>query len=183
MQSGMVTETIAAAIENDNFTDPFSNQGTITITQKGCSISYAPTPIPGLITAGQAAALMRTGTVTGNTVSLQGLLTTSALAVSSQPGLTITQVSQNQFQATAHVTGAVLKTNDSGSFSGSGTYSVNGKTGTFTLTYALTGSTILVRPGVGPSAQAALSRPLRAMDTLVSWAMAGRPLRPCLRTH
>ena len=86
----------------------------------------------------------------GNKISLQGLLTTAALAVSNQPDLTITQVSQNQFQTSGQLTGALLTTSDSGNFAGSGNYSYNGQTGTFTLTYVLTGSSTLVRPGVGP---------------------------------
>jgi uncharacterized protein (TIGR03437 family) len=149
-QSGSVTEIAVAAIENDNVTTPFSSQGTINISQTACSISYTPAPIPGLITQDQAGALVRTGTVVGTTVSLQGLLTTATLAVSNQPDLTITQVSQNQFQSSGQLTGALLTTSDSGNFNGSGTYSYNGQTGTFTLSYVLTGSSMLVRPGVGP---------------------------------
>jgi sugar lactone lactonase YvrE len=154
-QSGSVTETATSAIENVNVTDPFSGQGTINIVQAGCNISYTPIPVPGLITTDQAAALVRTGTVVGTTVSLHGLLTTQALAVSNQPDLTITQVSQNEFGASGQLTGAVLTTNDSGKFAGSGTYSANGQSGTFTLDYALTGSTTLLRAGVGPTVTAA----------------------------
>lgn len=147
-QSGNVTEIVTSAVENDNFTDPFSSQGTINIVQTGCSITYAPSPIPGLITQAQASALARTGTVTGTTVTLQGLLTTPALAVAAVPGLTITQVSQNQFQASGQLAGAILTTTDTGNFTGNGTYSENGQSGSFTLKYVLTGSTQLVRPGV-----------------------------------
>jgi uncharacterized protein (TIGR03437 family) len=154
-QSGTVTEVAVSAIENDDITDPYHTQGTINIVQTGCSVSYTPTPIPGLVTQSQAAAMARSGTVVGNTVSLQGLLTTPSLAVTT-PGLTITQVSQNAYHSAGRVTGAVISTSDSGSFAGSGTYSVNGQTGSFTLAYTLTGTATLVRPGVGPIPQGSM---------------------------
>jgi len=154
-QLGSVTETATSAVENVNVTDPFTEQGSINIVQAGCNISYTPTPVPGLITTDQAASLVRTGTVVGSTVSLQGLLTTQALAVANQPGLTITQVTQNEFRASGQLTGAILTTNDSGQFVGSGTYSANGQSGTFTLNYVTSGATTLLRPGIGPTVTAA----------------------------
>ena len=153
-QSGNLTEILTSAPENDNFTDPFSSQGSIVISQTGCSISYTPAPVSGLVTQAQAASLVRTGTVVGNTVSLAGLLTLPTLAVANLTGLTVTQVSQNQFQTSGPLTGAVIETSDSGNFTGAGTYSVSGQSGSFTITYILQGTSTLVRPGVGTVAPA-----------------------------
>ena len=139
-ESGTITEVISAAVETDNITNPYSVSGTANIVQTECSISYIPPSIPGLITPAQAAALTRTGKVVGNKVSIQGLLTTASLAVANNPNLTITTATKNQFQASGQATGAVLQTNDSGNFAGSGTYSENGQTGSFTITYVLTGT-------------------------------------------
>jgi hypothetical protein len=142
-ESGNVAETITSAAETDSQTTPYSGQGTINIVQSGCSISYTT---PGLLAQDQASALTRTGTVVGVAVSLQGPL---ALSTETSPGFTITQVTQNQFQSSGQVTGALLTTSDSGNFAGSGTYSLSGQTGSFTVTYGVSGSSTLLRPGVG----------------------------------
>jgi uncharacterized protein (TIGR03437 family) len=148
-EAGNLAETIASVAETDSQTIPYSGQGTIDIVQSGCSISYTTT---GLLAQDQASALTRTGTVAGTAVSLQGPL---ALSSQTTPGFTITQITQNQFQSSGQVTGALLTTSDSGAFVGSGTYSLSGQTGSFTLTYDVSGSSTLIRPGVGPIAKVA----------------------------
>jgi uncharacterized protein (TIGR03437 family) len=118
----------------------FPVEGTATFLQNGCSFQFTPAAVSGLLTPQQAAALQRTGTVTGTSVTVQGPLTLPQLTT---PGFTITQVVENQIQGSGHLSGSVLVLTEAGSFQGSGTFSVNGQSGTFTVTYAVSATETL----------------------------------------
>ena len=137
-ESGSMSVTIIATVETDAFTDPLTGSGGVTITQTGCSIQYDPIGVSGLIgtnlTPSQLASLRRTGSVSGNSVSVTGLLALLDTVAAGQNGLTITNVSSNVVTASGQVAGNVMTLNETGTFAASGTYSISGQSGSFTLT-------------------------------------------------
>jgi uncharacterized protein (TIGR03437 family) len=143
-ESGSLTETINATADSGSETDPVNGIGLVTITQNGCSIQYNPIAETGLIgtnlTASQLASLVRTGTVTGTSVHVTGLLALVDTVAASQNGITISNVSQNLMTATGQAVGNVITLKGTGAFSASGTYSISGQSGAFTLT--ITSSTV-----------------------------------------
>jgi hypothetical protein len=160
-ESGSANFTITAPVESDAFTDPVGGSGSLTITQTGCSIQYEPFGIAGLtgtnLTSSQLASLVRSGTVTGHNVSVSGVLALVDTVAAVQSGLTITNVSSNLITASGQVVDDVITLNETGDFNASGTYSMNGQSGAFTLTISTTSVAMLNRPSsVQPSARSSL---------------------------
>src|SRR5437879_443032 len=98
-ESGSYTETIAAAVETDTQTNPVRGSASTTITQLGCSFEYIPLTQAGLIgfnaTPSQLASMTRTGTVSGNNVSVTGPLALIDTVGSARAGFSVTNVSSN----------------------------------------------------------------------------------------
>jgi uncharacterized protein (TIGR03437 family) len=138
-ESGSYTETIAATAQTASETYPISGSGSVTIAQTGCSISYEPIT-NGLIGTGltpsQLASLTRTGTVSGDNVSVTGLLAIVDTVASAAAGFTVTNISSNVLNGVGQVTGnpLVITLNETGTLAVSGTYSISGQTGSFTET-------------------------------------------------
>lgn len=114
-------------------TETGSGSGTVTVVQNGCSINYDPVATSGLIpeqlTAAQIASLQRTGTVSGNTVIVKGLLALIDFVAANTSGVT---VSTNTASGTGQFSGSVIqfqwtgKLAFSGNFAGVGFASVTG---------------------------------------------------------
>lgn len=171
-ESGSANYSIVAPIESDNFTDLVSGSGAVTITQTGCSIQYEPIIESGLIgsslTADQLASLVRTGTVNADSVSVTGLLALVDTVQAAQSGLTINNVSANSMTATGQVSGAAITLNETGNFSASGTYSLSGQTGSFTLTITTSSVASFDRPQSTPSTDKTMLRPQSSAGTASS---------------
>jgi hypothetical protein len=90
------------------------------------------------LTPSQMASLMRSGTVTGSNVSVTGMLALVDTVAAVQSGLTITNVSSNLLTANGQVVDDVITLNETGNFRASGNYSMNGQSGSFTLTITTT---------------------------------------------
>jgi uncharacterized protein (TIGR03437 family) len=135
-ESGTLTTAVTIFGETETDRLPVRGQGLVEIIQEGCSIRYTPPPVTGLFTQQQAQSLQRTGTVSANGVSVEGLL---ALASSlSVPGLTIQRVDENRLQASGRVVAGGLTMNSTGIFQASGTFSAEGQSGTFDVAISLT---------------------------------------------
>jgi hypothetical protein len=141
-ESGSGTLTITALGETDTEPLRISGQGPVTIIQDGCSIRYTPVPVGGLFTREEAASLERTGSIAGNQVSVQGR---AAVTLSAVPGIRITQVQENQYQASGEVVAGVLTLRGIGTFRASGTFSIEGQSGSFTATLNVSSSATLRR--------------------------------------
>jgi uncharacterized protein (TIGR03437 family) len=152
-ESGSYTETIAATAETDTETYPVSGNGSVTIAQTGCSISYEPIT-NGLIGTGltpsQLASLARTGTVSGDNVSVTGLLAIVDTVASAAAGFTVNNVSSNVLTAVGQVAGnpPVITLNETGSLVVSGTYSISGQTGAFTETITTSSIATFMQGGI-----------------------------------
>jgi uncharacterized protein (TIGR03437 family) len=137
-ESGSATFTVVATIETDMFTDPISGSGPVTIMQTGCSIQYDPIGESDLIgtnlTPSQLAQVARTGTVSGNHVTVSGILALIDTIQAEQAGLTIASVTSNVVNASGDLAGNMMTLNETGLFAASGTYSISGENGSFTLT-------------------------------------------------
>ena len=136
-ETGTVTANLNAAGQQDTESDPISGSGTVTITQSGCSISYSPVSDSGFLAG--TSSLVRTGTVSGNNVSVSGPLAVLSAVESAEeaenPGLTLGGVSvgTNTLTASGSISGSVLTLNGTGSFSASGSFSYQGESGSFTF--------------------------------------------------
>jgi uncharacterized protein (TIGR03437 family) len=137
-ESGSATFSIVAPIETDMFTDPVSGSGTVAIMQTGCSIQYEPFGESALtgtnLTPSQLAELMRTGTISGNNISITGILALPDMVELAAEGVTSIQVSTNVVNGAGQLADGVISVSETGMFAASGTYSYNGQTGSFTLT-------------------------------------------------
>jgi uncharacterized protein (TIGR03437 family) len=165
-ESGSYTETIAATAETDTATNPISGSGTAMITQTGCSIQYNPISETGLIgsnlTPSQLASMTRTGTVSGNDVSVTGLVALVDTVASAQAGFTVTNISSNVLNASGQVAGnpPVMKLNETGTFVASGTYSISGQSGSFTETVTTSSTAAFARGGVITTVSGGLAPPV-----------------------
>ena len=152
-ESGSYTETIAATAETDTETYPVSGSGSVTIAQTGCAISYEPIT-NGLIGTGltpsQLASLTRTGTVSGNNVSVTGLLAIVDLVASAAAGFTVTDISSNVLNGVGQVAGnpPVITLNETGTLAVSGTYSISGQSGAFTETITTLSTATFMQGGI-----------------------------------
>jgi hypothetical protein len=168
-ESGSAHYSIVAPIESDDFTDPVGGSGIVTITQTGCSFQYIPVPTAGLIgtnvTADQLASFIRTGTVSGNDVTVTGKL--ALVNTVAQPGLTITNITSNVMNASGQVTGGVVTLNATGTFDASGTYALGGQTGSFTLTITASSTATLT--------SLAANRPVGGAPTRATWDVRVSP--------
>ena len=139
-ESGSANFSIVAPIESDSFTNPISGSGSVAITQTGCAIQYEPIGENGLIgtnlTPSQLASVIRNGTVSGDDVTVTGVVALVDTVAATQSGLTITNVSSNALAASGQVLGNVMTLSETGNFAASGTYSISGQSGQFTLTIA-----------------------------------------------
>jgi uncharacterized protein (TIGR03437 family) len=163
-ESGTANYSIVAPIETDNFSDSVNGSGVVTITQTGCSIQFEPIGESGLIgsglTASQLASLIRTGTVNANNVSVTGLVALVDTVQAAQSGLSITNVSANSMTATGQVVGTAITLNETGKFAATGTYSLQGQTGSFTLTITTSSVASLHQAQSTPSiAETSMLRP------------------------
>jgi hypothetical protein len=110
--------------------------GTVPITQTDCSIQFN-TVSTGL---GEGASLPRTGTVSGNNVSVTGALATLAAVEAGEqaenPGLVVNSIniSANVMNASGQVSGNTMTLNESGTFMATGSFSYSGFNGPFSLT-------------------------------------------------
>ena len=139
-ESGSMSEAATLGGQSDSGTDPVGGSGSVTIVQTGCAIRYDPLAQSGLIganlTPAQIASIQRSGTVSGNSVTVSGplaLLDTLAAAASN------VTVTANLLTATGQVAGNVLTLQETGSFSASGM--IPDESGTivpFTLTITTT---------------------------------------------
>jgi sugar lactone lactonase YvrE len=151
---GSYTETIAATAQTASETYPISGSGSVTITQTGCSISYEPVAESGLIGTGltpsQLASLTRTGTMSGDNVSVTGLLALVDTVASAQAGFTVTDISSNVLNGSGQVAGnpPVITLNETGTFVASGTYSISGQTGSFTETITTSSTATFMQGGI-----------------------------------
>jgi hypothetical protein len=155
-ESGTETLTVVAPIENDSAMTPVGGTGSVTITQTGCAIQYDPIGESGLIgtnlTPSQVASVRRTGTVSGNNVSVTGIAALIDTVAAAQNGITIAKVSTNLLTGTGQVVGNLLTINETGNFVASGTYSISGQSGSFTLTIATSSvATLNWASGVRPA--------------------------------
>lgn len=137
-ESGTANFSVVAPIESDMFSNPVSGSGTVTITQAGCSIQYDPVGESGLIGTGltpaQLTEIMRTGTVSGNNVTVTGILALVDTVAAALAGVTNIQVSSNVVNASGQLAGGVITLHETGMFAATGDYSYQGQTGSFTLT-------------------------------------------------
>lgn len=153
-ESGSYTEKISAAIETDTQTNPVNGNGSVTITQTGCTFQYNPISETGLIglnlTSSQLASATRTGTVSGNNVSVTGLLAVVDTVASAQAGFTITNISTNVMTGSGQIVGTppVMTLSETGMFAASGTYSRNGQSGSFTETITASSTATFTLGGV-----------------------------------
>lgn len=148
-ETGSLTDTLDATGEAGSETDPIEASGNVTFTQTGCSIQLNPIPAGELL--GTSSSLVRTGTVSGNNVSLTGLVALPAAVEAGieagNSGLDITSVNvgSNLLNATGQVSGNVITLNETGTFSASGNFSYEGESGSYTLTTATTSTTTFNR--------------------------------------
>ena len=143
-ETGSITLTASDTTEGTGSqTVPVSGSGVVTIMQTGCSIQYEPL-LDGLIgtslTPDQLASVLRTGSVSGNNVSVTGLFALVDTVVAEENGVTSINVSNNLMTASGQLSGGTITLNATGNFDATGTYSFQGTSGSFTLT--ATGSTI-----------------------------------------
>ena len=151
-ESGSGTLTITALGETDRDTLRISGQGITTIFQEGCSIRYSPVPVSSLITAQQAQSLQRTGTVSGAGISVSG----QAVVTVPVPGLNITKIDENRYQATGRSSGGVVTLDGTGTFRASGTFNLEGQSGTFSMTLTLSSTATGRRTGTSATGAAAI---------------------------
>jgi len=183
-ESGSMTITIVVAGESDTETDSISGRGSVTITQNGCSIQYDPISLSGLIgsnlTSAQLASLRRNGTVSGNNVSVAGMLALIDTVTGAENGITFTDVSSNLMTASGQVTGNVITLNATGKFVASGTISIEGQTASFTVTISTSSiATFNWASGVRPSSAVTSMTGLRndaGLAGSVITASSGAPL-------
>lgn len=136
-ETGTMTMTIALPSGPITGTDPLRGSGSTTITQKDCSIEFPPVGISGLtgnLTASQAASLVRTGSVSGNSVTVSGVLAILDRTAAGQLGLKVTSVDTNLMTATGSVSGDTMTLDATGKLVATGTYTGSGPSGPFTLT-------------------------------------------------
>ena len=137
-ESGTANYYVSAEGQSESLPEPIYGSGTVTIGQSGCSIQYDPTAESSLIGSGltqaQLSSLTRTGTVSGNSVSVTGALALVNTVAAVASGLSITNISTNTVTATGQVSGTTMTLNETGSFAASGTFSIDGENGSFTLT-------------------------------------------------
>jgi uncharacterized protein (TIGR03437 family) len=143
VESGSFTLSITALGDTETDRIPISGQGRVNIVQDGCSVRYTPTPISGLFTQQEAESLQRSGSVNGVNVSVQG---PTVLVVRPMPGFNITRVDENQLQASGRLVAGVLTLTSNGRYRASGNFSVEGQSGTFTVTITASATATLRRP-------------------------------------
>jgi uncharacterized protein (TIGR03437 family) len=148
-ETGSANETLDATGEAGSEAEPIEATGNVTFTQTGCSVQL--NPIPGGELLGTTSSLVRTGTVSGNNVTLTGeALLTAAVEAEIEAGnlgLNITSVNtvSNIMNASGQLSGDVLPLSETGTFSASGTFSYEGVPGTYTLAIATSSTTTFSR--------------------------------------
>jgi uncharacterized protein (TIGR03437 family) len=143
-ESGSDTPSLTAGGETDTETDGIAGGGDVTIAQNGCSISYLPVAngtVDGSgLTQSQLASLARTGTVSGDNVTVTGplvlLSSVEAIEIEENPGLVINtaNVGSNVVNGTGTVTGSTMNISETGLFTVTGSYSDSGVNGSYSLT-------------------------------------------------
>jgi uncharacterized protein (TIGR03437 family) len=102
------------------------------------------------LTPSQLAALTRAGNVSGNNVSVTGLLALIDTVASAEAGFTVVGVSSNTLTAAGQVTGDTITLHETGTLVVTGVYSISGQRGPFTETLATT-STAVFKRVTGPA--------------------------------
>jgi uncharacterized protein (TIGR03437 family) len=94
-ETAKITITDTAAGVTESGSEDGKGSGTVNIIQDGCSVSYTPPGISSLtsgqLSAEQAAAFRRTGTVSGNTVVFKGILALVDVVAANVAGVVISE--------------------------------------------------------------------------------------------
>ncbi|MDP9054860.1 MAG: hypothetical protein M3N93_11260 [Acidobacteriota bacterium] len=146
-ETGSANATVTVAGQTDSAATPISGGGSITIAQTNCSISFNPLVESGLLNG--SSGLARTGTLTGNNVSITGQLTLPASVESAiqqqTPGLIFNSfnVGSNVLNGSGSVSGNTMRINETGTFSASGTLTYSGVSAPYSLTVSTSSTATL----------------------------------------
>jgi hypothetical protein len=150
-QSGAMTVTVTMDGQTQSESDSVSGSGTWVITQTDCSIQYGPFVNASRFTEAQKAALLATGTVTGNSFTAQSLLGLVD-ETAGEYGVSFDTVSQNTMATNGTLVEDHITATFQGSLAATGTISADGETHAFAMTMTGSGQIIAPRLGSGPNA-------------------------------